>query len=77
MLAHSGDAEGDVVVEGEGEFGGAFLDVVAADVAGEGFVLEAFFDGGGFEVEDAFGGADVGTGDIAPKDDGEDAYGAP
>jgi hypothetical protein len=48
------DAEGDVVVQGDIEFGGAFDYVVATDAAGEGFIFEALFDGADFEVEDAF-----------------------
>ena len=49
--------------EGDAEFGGAVAHVVAIDAAGEGFVFEAFFDGVDFEIEDAFGRANVGASD--------------
>src|SRR5258708_14852156 len=62
VLAHRGDAEGDVLFQRDAEFVGAFADVVAADAFGEGFVLEAAFDGIHFQVEDALRGTNVGAG---------------
>jgi hypothetical protein len=62
LFAHGGDAEGDVVVERNVEFLGALNHIIAADTAGEGFVFHAPFDGTNFEVEDAFGGTNVGAG---------------
>ena len=47
----------------DAEFGGPVAYVIAIDAAGEGFVLEAFFDGVDFEIEDAFGRANVGARD--------------
>jgi hypothetical protein len=62
LFAHGGDAEGDVFVERDAEFLGAFYYVFAADAAGEGFVFHSFLDRAGFEIEDAFGGTDVSAG---------------
>ena len=62
VLAHSLDAEGDVFVEGDAEFDGTVTDIVAVDTFGESLVFQFFGDGRGFEIEDAFGGADVNAG---------------
>ena len=62
MFAHGGDAERDVVVEGDPQFFRAFDYVFAADAAGEGFVFHAFLHRTHFQIEDAFRGTDVGAG---------------
>src|SRR5271167_1448545 len=62
LFAHGGDAETDVIVERDAELLGALDDVFAADATGERFVFHALLHGAGFEVEDAFRGADVGAG---------------
>ena len=61
MLAHGGDAQGDVLVEGNAELFGAFYYILAVDAAGEGFVFHAFFDRADLEVENAFRRPDIGT----------------
>jgi hypothetical protein len=42
VFAQRGDAESNVLFEGDAEFFGAFADIVARDSAGEGFVFHAF-----------------------------------
>ena len=63
VFAEGGDTEGDVIVEGEAEFFSAFDYVFAGDAPGECFVFHTFFHGAGFEIEDAFRGANQGAGD--------------
>jgi len=48
------DAEGDVLVERNTQFFCAFVDIVAADTAGEGFILQFFLHRGGFHFVDTF-----------------------
>src|SRR5258708_26728333 len=62
VLAHRGDAEGNVLFQGDAELFGAFADVVAADAFGKGLVFQAAFHGIHFQIEDAFRGADIGAG---------------
>jgi hypothetical protein len=62
VVAEGGDAEADVLFEGDAQLFGAFADVVAVDAFGEGFVFETAFDGIHFQIEDAFRGANVGAG---------------
>jgi hypothetical protein len=62
LVAEGGDAEGDVVFEGDAQFFGAFADVFAAYAFGEGFVFEAALHGIHFQIEDALRGAHVGAG---------------
>src|SRR6266849_11024425 len=57
VFAEGGDAEGDVLFEGDAQLFGAFADVFAADAFGEGLVFHAAFDGIHFQIEDAFRGA--------------------
>src|ERR1700677_3832155 len=55
------DAEGDVFFEKHAEFFGTFVDIIAADAAGEGFVLQFFLHGCGFDFVDALAGFDEGA----------------
>src|SRR5271170_4146361 len=54
VFAESGDAKGDVFVERNAEFFGAFDDIFAADAASERFVFHAFFHRADFQVQNAF-----------------------
>ena len=54
LLAHGGDAEGDVLFERDAKFFGAFADVIAVHAFGEGFVFEAALHGVDLEIENAF-----------------------
>ena len=58
MLAHGGDAECDVLLDGNCQFFRAFADVVAIHAAREGFVLEFALYRIGFDFEDTFAGFD-------------------
>jgi len=58
IALHGADAEGDVIVERDAEFGCAFDDVVAIDAASEGFVFHFLFHACDFDVVDGFGGLD-------------------
>src|SRR6266446_1297389 len=62
VFAKGGDAEGDVLFEGDAQLVGAFADVFAAYAFGEGLVFHAALHRIHFQIEDAFGGANVGTG---------------
>ena len=62
MFAQCLDAEGDVLVKRNAEFGCAFDDVFAIDAAGEGFILHAFFHRTDFQIKNAFRGAHIGAG---------------
>src|ERR1700683_2760932 len=55
------DAEGDVFFERHAEFFGTFVDIIAADAAGEGFVFQFFLYRGGFDFVNAFAGLDQGA----------------
>ena len=61
-LLHGGEAEGDVGVEIDAEFGCALEDIFAGDAAGEGLVLEFFAHAGGFDIGDLAAGLDQGAG---------------
>src|SRR5712671_7594738 len=62
VLTHRGDAEGNVLFQGDAELFGAFSDVIAVDAFGEGFVFHAAFHGIHFQIEDALRGANIGAG---------------
>ena len=59
--AESVDTEGDVFFQGNAEFFGAFVYIVAGDAAGEGFVFQFFLHRGGFDFVNAFAGLDQGA----------------
>jgi hypothetical protein len=56
------DAEGDMILKGDAEFFGAFVNVIAIDAASEGLVLQFFLYTGGFHFMNAFAGFDESAG---------------
>ncbi len=61
-LFHRLDAERNVGVEVDAEFGCALHDVLAVDAAGEGLVFHLFLHARNLDVGDGFGGLDQGAG---------------
>ena len=60
--AHGFDAEGDMIVERDAEFFGAFDDILTADASRKRFVLHPFFHRACFQIENALGRPNIRTG---------------
>lgn len=62
LLAHRGDAKGDVLIERDAEFFSAFHNVLATHTAGESLIFHALSHGANFEIENALRRTNIGAG---------------